>query len=63
MDIIKAAEHSTAPIVMIVKRNDLFRTVSIDYHGGLRYPHLTRIEGTPDGLTAIMAAHRAAPSN
>jgi hypothetical protein len=48
---------------MIVKRNDLFRTVSIDYHGGLRYPHLTRIEGTPDGLTAIMAAHRAAPSN
>jgi predicted metalloprotease with PDZ domain len=63
MDIIKAAEHSTAPIVMIVKRNDLFRTVSIDYHGGLRYPHLTRVEGTPDGLTAIMAAHRAAPSN
>jgi predicted metalloprotease with PDZ domain len=62
-DIIKAAEHSTAPIVMIVKRNDLFRTVSIDYHGGLRYPHLTRIAGTPDGLTAIMAPHRAASSS
>jgi predicted metalloprotease with PDZ domain len=62
-DIIKAAEHSTAPIVMIVKRNDLFRTVSIDYHGGLRYPHLTRIAGTTDGLTAIMAPHRASSSS
>ncbi len=33
-DVIKAAEHGTAPIVLIVKRNDLFRTVSIEYHGG-----------------------------
>jgi predicted metalloprotease with PDZ domain len=59
-DAIKAAEHETGPIVLIVKRNDLFRTVSIDYHGGLRSPHLVRIEGTPDGLSAIVAPHRAA---
>ena len=62
-DVIKAAEHGTAPIVLIVKRNDLFRTVSIEYHGGLRYPHLTRIDGTADGLTALMAAHRSAAGN
>jgi len=27
----------------------------IDYHGGLRYPHLERITGAPDVLTAIAA--------
>ncbi len=56
---IKAAEHRSAPIEVIVKRNDIFRTVSIDYHGGLRSPHLERIPGTTDGLSAIVAPHRA----
>jgi hypothetical protein len=29
----------------------------MNYHGGLRYPHLQRISGTPDMLAKIMAAH------
>jgi hypothetical protein len=29
--------------------------VSIDYHGGLRYPHLERIAGTADRLDEILA--------
>jgi hypothetical protein len=33
--------------------------VNLDYHAGPKYPHLVRIEGTPDRLTAILAAHRA----
>jgi hypothetical protein len=32
--------------------------VAIDYHGGLRYPHLERIEGKPDRLTAIFTAKK-----
>ena len=30
--------------------------LEIDYHGGLRYPHLQRIEGTPDYLSQILAS-------
>ncbi len=58
-DEVKAAKGRTAPIVMIVKKNALYRTVSIDYHGGNRYPHLVRIPGTPDRLEALAAPHRA----
>ena len=44
------------PIELIVKSGDYFRTVKIDYRDGLRYPHLARIDGTPDRLSAIFAA-------
>jgi hypothetical protein len=27
----------------------------LDYHGGLRYPHLERVESTPDLLDAVIA--------
>lgn len=57
-DVVKASRTVTAPIVLIVKRHGLFRTVSIDYHAGLRYPHLVRILGTPDMLAPIVAPHR-----
>ncbi len=56
---LKTAQTSSAPIALIVKHNGIFRTVSIAYHDGPRYPHLVRIEGTPDGLSAIIAPHRA----
>jgi len=32
--------------------------VRVDYHGGLKYPHLERIPGTTDRLGAIFAARR-----
>jgi predicted metalloprotease with PDZ domain len=44
------------PIELIVRSGDYFRTVKIDYRDGLRYPHLARIDGTPDRLSAIFAA-------
>lgn len=52
---IDAAATSTTPIALMVKRGDRFRTVQLDYHGGNRYPHLERIEGTPDRLGDILA--------
>ncbi len=52
---ILAAEKSKAPIKLLLKRGDEFVTVTLDYHGGLRYPHLERVEGTPDRLDAILA--------
>jgi predicted metalloprotease with PDZ domain len=57
-DELEATTKSTAPMTFIVKRGSIFRTVAVDYHGGARYPHLARIDGVPDRLAAILAAHR-----
>jgi len=52
---ILAAEKGEAPIKLLLKRGDEFLTLTIDYHGGLRYPHLERVESMPDHLDAILA--------
>ena len=52
---ILSAEKSKQPIKLLLKRGDEFVTVNLDYQGGLRYPHLERVEGTPDRLDAILA--------
>jgi predicted metalloprotease with PDZ domain len=52
---ILAAEQSKDPIKLLLKRGDDFLTVTLDYHGGLRYPHLERVESTPDRLDEILA--------
>jgi predicted metalloprotease with PDZ domain len=49
------AEKSRTALRLLVKRGDEFQTIDIDYHGGVRYPKLERIEGTPDRLDAILA--------
>jgi predicted metalloprotease with PDZ domain len=56
-DAIKAAKSSPDPIELLVQDFDHFRTLKIDYHGGLRYPHLVRIDGTEDRLSLIGKAH------
>jgi predicted metalloprotease with PDZ domain len=53
--LIKAAQHQSAPISLIVRQGERFRTVQLDYHGGLRYPHLERDSSRPDLLEAIFA--------
>ncbi len=52
---IKAAQHAVAPISLIVREGNRFRTVRLDYHGGLRYPHLERDPNRPDLLQKIFA--------
>lgn len=52
---ITAAKTSKAPIQMLVKDGESYRTVSIAYSGGLRYPKLERIEGTEDRLTKVLS--------
>jgi predicted metalloprotease with PDZ domain len=54
-DAIKAAQGSKQPIELIIKAGERYRVVSIDYHDGLRYPHLVREDGTPALLDAILA--------
>lgn len=51
---VTAAKGTDASIELLIKSGDRFRTVAFDYHDGLRYPRLERIEGTPDRLGAIL---------
>ena len=55
---IKAAAAGKAPITLLVKKGTVYRTVALDYHGGLRYPHLERIPGTRDRLASILQAKK-----
>jgi len=54
-DAIRAAKGTTAPLELIVKNGDRYRVVSLDYHDGLRYPHLERDAAAPARLEAILA--------
>ncbi|MBV8666283.1 MAG: M61 family metallopeptidase [Burkholderiaceae bacterium] len=51
---IKEAKSGKQSIELILKKDDRYRTVHLDYHEGLKYPRLERIEGTPDRLQAIL---------
>jgi predicted metalloprotease with PDZ domain len=53
-NVIKASNTSTQPITLLVVDDDYFRTCTIDYHGGARYPHLEREEGKPDYLNELL---------
>jgi predicted metalloprotease with PDZ domain len=52
---IEANRGGAQPIELLVKDGEQYRSVRIDYRGGLRYPKLERIAGTPDRLDAIFA--------
>lgn len=54
-DAITAAKTSKDPIELLVKSDDDVRTVKVDYHEGLKYPHLVRDETKPDTLKALLA--------
>jgi predicted metalloprotease with PDZ domain len=47
---------------LLVRSADTFRTVRLDYHDGLRYPHLERIEKTPDLLSSILKPRLPVPT-
>jgi predicted metalloprotease with PDZ domain len=57
-DAVKAAKGTAAPIELIVKTKDEFRTVRIDYHDGLRYPRFERTAATPARLDDILTPRK-----
>ncbi len=50
---IRQAKSGREPIELLIENEDFFRTYSVDYHGGERYPHLERISTKPDLLSEI----------
>jgi predicted metalloprotease with PDZ domain len=51
---ITAAKSRTASIQFIVTNGAHYQTFSLDYHGGMLYPHLQRNPNSPDLLTEIL---------
>jgi len=60
-DAIRDAKGNTNPISLIVANTGTYRVLALDYHDGLRYPHLERVEGTPDRLDDILKSMTEAP--
>jgi len=58
-DAITAATQSDEPIELLTKRGDVFRTVAIDYHDGLRYPWLEPVGEGEQGLDRFLAPRAA----
>lgn len=58
-DAIKASKDSSQPVTLLVVIDEYYKSCTVDYHGGERYPHLTRDEGKPDYLDELARAHAA----
>ena len=53
------AEKGSTPLALVFLREDKYQTISLDYHKGLRYPSLERVEGTPARFDDIMAPSKS----
>jgi predicted metalloprotease with PDZ domain len=53
-DRIASASTTKKPIELLVKRGDQYRTVSIPYYGGNRYPRLERVGKGPAWLDTLL---------
>jgi predicted metalloprotease with PDZ domain len=62
-DALKASKDAKDPIMVLVIHDDYYRTCTVEYHDGLRYPHLVRDEPKPDLLNEIAKPRAAAPGN
>jgi predicted metalloprotease with PDZ domain len=56
--VINDAKQNASPIELLVKNSDRFRTVVLDYHDGLRYPHLERDGSGPPRLDQILTPRK-----
>lgn len=56
---IAAAATSGQPIALLVQRGEQFRTVPIDYRGGLRWPWLEKAGSGAAGLDRLLEPRRA----
>ena len=55
-DAVKDAKGTAKPITLLVVVDEFYRTCTINYHDGPRYPHLVREEGKPDYLDELIKA-------
>jgi predicted metalloprotease with PDZ domain len=53
---IAAAQATRKPIELLIESGDYYRTLSVPYFDGPRFPHLVRMSGRPDTLTEVLRA-------
>lgn len=53
-DVLEKALREKGPLELLVQNNDDFRTYTVDYRGGVRYPHLERVDGKADTLGEVV---------
>ena len=58
-DAVKNSKEASQPISLLVVVDDFYKTSTVNYHGGARYPHLLRDEGKPDSLDELIKARAA----
>jgi len=58
-DAIANSKQNAEPITLLVLIDGYYKTCTVDYHGGKRYPHLVRDETKPDYLDELASAHVA----
>jgi predicted metalloprotease with PDZ domain len=52
---ITANQDGKHPIQLLLRQDDPFRQVSLQWQGGLRYPQLQRVAHAPDRLSTVYA--------
>ncbi len=52
-DALKASPKNDQPIRLLIVNDDYYKSCSVNYHGGERYPHLMRVEAKADLLDEI----------
>jgi predicted metalloprotease with PDZ domain len=57
-DAIRKSKGNQTPIELIVRNGEHYKVVDIDYHDGLRYPHLVRDAIIPARLDDILSARK-----
>jgi predicted metalloprotease with PDZ domain len=55
-DAVAAAQKSKQPLKIQVRSDGAIKTCTVDYNGGLKYPHLVREQGKADYLKPLLAA-------
>lgn len=53
-DAMNAAQSGQRPIMLLVVNEEYYRTISVNYEGGARYPHLLRDQSKPDYLDELI---------
>ncbi|MGI9103444.1 MAG: M61 family metallopeptidase [Terriglobales bacterium] len=59
-DALRAAKNTKDPIQLLVENSEFYKTLSLDYHDGERYPHLVRDPSKADYLADIIKPHAEA---
>jgi predicted metalloprotease with PDZ domain len=54
-DALAAGKKPGSRLELLLENGDIFRTYTVDYHGGVRHPRLERVEGQEDFLSKILA--------